>query len=65
MSWDALQGDRDLARENLKREWGKLTDADIAIVMERREQLERLLEKYYGYDQVKSQSEVDRWLRQF
>lgn len=65
MSWDALQGDRDLARESLKREWGKLTDADIAIVMERREQLERLLEKYYGYDQVKSQSEIDRWLRQF
>ncbi len=65
MTWDAISKDRVKAFDSLKAEWDKLTDDDISIIIDRREQLEHLLQAYYGYDQSTSRSEVDRWLRQF
>ena len=65
MSWETVDRNWDLAQERLKKQWSKLTDDDITVIKGRRDQLEGLLEKYYGYDHVKSRSEVDSWLRQF
>jgi uncharacterized protein YjbJ (UPF0337 family) len=49
----------------LKVEWGKLTDEDIEVIDGRRPELEALLKKYYGYNELKARPEVDIWLRQF
>ena len=65
MSWDVIDRNWDFAQEKLKTQWDKLTDDDITVVKGRRDQLERLLETYYGYDQAKARFEVDNWLRQF
>jgi uncharacterized protein YjbJ (UPF0337 family) len=65
MSWNNVEKNWNTERNKLKVEWGKLTDDDIEVINGRRPQLEVLLQKYYGYDPLKAQSEVDMWLRQF
>jgi uncharacterized protein YjbJ (UPF0337 family) len=49
----------------LKRQWSNLTDDDLAGIKDKRPQLEGLLKRYYGYDDLKARAEVDAWRQQF
>jgi uncharacterized protein YjbJ (UPF0337 family) len=65
MDWNHIEQNWPIEHNKLKLEWDKLTDDDIEVIKGRREKLEQLLEKYYGYDERKASSEVENWLRQF
>jgi uncharacterized protein YjbJ (UPF0337 family) len=61
--WNYVEQNWPAERSKLQTEWGRLTDDDIEIISGRRDQLEALLQKYYGDDARKAEREVDNWLR--
>ena len=61
MNWDRVQGNWKQFTGKVKKQWGKLTDDDIARINGNREQLEGELQAKYGYAKDKAKQEVDTW----
>jgi uncharacterized protein YjbJ (UPF0337 family) len=65
MNWDSVEGNWTEFQGKAKQQWGKLTDNDLTVINGRREELEGLLQKHYGYAKDKVRAEVDRWITDF
>lgn len=63
MGWDRIEGNWKQFSGKVKEKWGDLTDDEIAQTNGKREQLEGLLQKNYGYAQDKARDEIDTWSR--
>lgn len=63
MNWDRIEGNWMEFKGKVKQQWGKLTDDDLDVVNGRREELEGVLQKRYGYARDQARQDVDRWLR--
>ena len=61
MNWDQIKGDWHQLSRRLKEKWNKLTEDDLNHVAGRREQLEGLLQKLYGYDKARAGAELDKF----
>ncbi len=61
MIWDQIKGDWHQLSRRLKERWNKLTEDDLTMVAGRREQLEGLLQKLYGYDKARAGAELDKF----
>ena len=61
MNWDTIEGNWKQFAGKVKENWGDLTDDDLAQLNGKREQLEGVLQKRYGYAKDKAKAEVDRW----
>ena len=61
MNWDQIKGDWHQLSRRLKEKWNKLTEDDLTMVAGRREQLEGLLQKLYGYDKARAGAELDKF----
>ena len=61
MNWDRVQGNWKQFTGKVKKQWGKLTDDDIARINGNREQLEGELQAKCGYAKDKAKQEVDTW----
>ncbi len=48
MNWDQLRGQWKDARGVVRRQWGRLTDADLDVIGGRREHLVGILQQRYG-----------------
>ena len=62
MNWDSIEGNWKQYQGKAKQQWGKLTDDDLTVIQGRRDELEGLLQKHYGYAKDKVQAEVDKWM---
>ena len=63
MDWDRIEGNWKQMSGKVKEKWGDLTDDEIAQTNGKREQLEGLVQKKYGYAKDKAREEVDTWTR--
>ncbi len=63
MDWDRIEGNWKQFSGKVKEKWGDLTDDEIAQTNGKREQLEGLVQKKYGYAKDKAREEVDTWTR--
>jgi uncharacterized protein YjbJ (UPF0337 family) len=63
MNWDSIEGNWKEFKGKAKQQWGKLTDDDLDVIEGRRDQLEGVLQKRYGYAKDQAQREVDAWMR--
>jgi uncharacterized protein YjbJ (UPF0337 family) len=54
--WPTLKG-------QVKQQWSKLTDDDIARLSGRTEELVGALRQKYGYGKVQAEIEINNWLR--
>jgi len=63
MDWDRIEGNWKQFSGKVKEKWGDLTDDEIAQTNGKREQLEGLVQKKYGYAKDKARDEVDTWTR--
>jgi uncharacterized protein YjbJ (UPF0337 family) len=61
MDWDRIEGNWKQFTGKVKEKWGDLTDDEIAQVNGKRDQLEGLVQKKYGYAKDKAREEVDTW----
>jgi len=64
MNWDRVEGNWKEFKGKVKQQWGKLTDDDLDIVNGRRDELEGVIQKRYGYERDRTRQDVDRWLRE-
>jgi uncharacterized protein YjbJ (UPF0337 family) len=63
MNWDRVQGNWKQFSGQVKEQWGKLTDDDIARINGNREQLEGLIQSRYGFEKEQVKKAVDNWLK--
>ncbi len=62
MNWDRVQGNWKELGGQAKKHRGRLTNDDIMTINGRREELEGLIQKRYGYAKDLANSEIDGWL---
>jgi uncharacterized protein YjbJ (UPF0337 family) len=65
MNWNRIEGNWTEFKGKVKQQWGKLTDDDIDVVNGRREELEGIIQKRYGYAKDKASQDVDTWLKDY
>lgn len=63
MNWDRIEGNWTEFKGKVKQQWGKLTDDDLDVIEGRREELEGIIQKRYGYAKDKTQQDIDTWLK--
>jgi uncharacterized protein YjbJ (UPF0337 family) len=63
MNWDRVEGNWKEFKGKVKQQWGKLTDDDLDVISGRRDELEGVIQKRYGYERDRTREDVDRWLR--
>lgn len=61
MNWDRIEGNWKQLTGNVKTQWGKLTDDDIAQINGNREILEGKLQERYGIAKDEVSKQVDTW----
>ena len=62
MNKDVLKGKWKQASGEAKRQWGKLTDDDVARIDGDADKLAGALQERYGYERDEARSKVDQWL---
>jgi uncharacterized protein YjbJ (UPF0337 family) len=65
MNTDILKGKWRELKGDVKMQWGKLTDDDIAQVEGREEKLLGLIQEKYGYSREKAEEEYNEFLARF
>ncbi len=65
MNEDILQGKWKEIKGEVKQQWGKLTDDDLAQVEGQEEKLVGLLQKRYGYAREKATDEYRRFIARY
>jgi len=61
MNWDQIKGDWHQLSRRLREKWKELTTEELTSIAGRRDLLEVLLQKRYGYDQQRAGAEVDKF----
>lgn len=62
MNWDEIEGQWKEIRGEAKRQWGKLTEDDLARIEGNRDKLIGALQKRYGRTKEEAEREVEDWL---
>ena len=62
MDWNRVEGNWKQFTGKVKEQWGQLTDDDLKVINDRRDQLEGKLQERYGYDKEQVRKNVDDWL---
>lgn len=62
MNNDVLQGKWTQMKGEVRRQWGKLTDDDVAQIQGNSEKLIGKLQERYGYARDQAQKEYDAWM---
>ena len=62
--WDQVKGNWKQFKGEAKKQWGKLTDDDLAQVQGEREKLIGRIQKRYGEARQEVERQVDEWIDQ-
>lgn len=60
---DILQGKWHELKGQVRQQWGKLTDDDLARLSGKTEELAGVLQQRYGYGKAQAEKEINNWLR--
>jgi len=63
MNWDRIEGNWKEFTGKVQKQWGKLTDDDLAVVQGKRDELAGRLQQRYGYAKDQAEKEIDSWLK--
>jgi len=65
MNTDVLAGKWKQVQGEIKKQWGKLTDDDLAMVEGQQDKLVGLVQERYGYAREHAEREVDQFLQKY
>ncbi|GIK38610.1 MAG: CsbD family protein [Chloroflexota bacterium] len=65
MNSDVLAGKWKQLKGDIKSQWGKFTDDDLAMVEGQRDKLVGLVQERYGYARAQAEREVDQFLQRY
>jgi len=60
MNWDQIKGNWEQAKGELKVQWSKLSDDDLATIEGERDKLVGRLQELYGLSKEEAQRQVDK-----
>jgi uncharacterized protein YjbJ (UPF0337 family) len=63
MHWDQVEGNWTQYRGQVRKQWGRLTDKDIANINGKRDQLVGKIQAVYRVSHEEAQRQVDEWER--
>ena len=63
VTWDRIAGNWKLFKGKVQKQWGKLTNDDIAAANGRREELVGRIQARYGIDKAQADQQVDAWMK--
>lgn len=63
MNWEQVEGKWDQVKGQVKEQWGKLTDNDLAQLQGKKEQMIGKLHERYGYDKQRAEKELDNFAK--
>lgn len=61
MNWDQIKGNWKQAKGDVKAQWGKLTDDDLARIEGNRDILVGRIEEAYGIAREEAEKQVKAW----
>ncbi len=62
MNWTQIEGEWHQLKGQLKSQWAKLTDDDLAMIAGKRDQLVGKLEERYGILRADAERQLDKWI---
>jgi uncharacterized protein YjbJ (UPF0337 family) len=65
MNSDILAGKWKQLKGDIKNQWGKFTDDDLAMIEGQHDKLVGLVQERYGYARQQAEREVDQFLRRY
>jgi len=63
MNWDQIEGKWKQFKGSAQKQWGKLTDDDLAVIAGNREKFVGKLQERYGIVRDEAQRRADEWAR--
>lgn len=63
MTWDQIAGNWKQFKGEIKTQWGKLTDDDLALAEGHRDKLVGRLQERYGYTKDEADRQLSNWER--
>lgn len=63
MNWDTIQGNWKQWVGSAKEQWGKLTDDDLAVAEDKRDQLVGKIQQRSGIAEDEAERQVDAWAK--
>ena len=64
VTWDMITGNWKRFKGKIRKQWGKLTNDDLAVAQGRREELVGKIQARYGIDKEQADKQVEAWLQQ-
>ena len=64
VTWDMITGNWKRFKGKIRRQWGKLTNDDLAVAQGRREELVGKIQARYGIDKEQADKQVEAWLQE-
>ncbi|MFT3923909.1 MAG: CsbD family protein [Myxococcales bacterium] len=65
MNWTQIEGKWDQVKGQLRSQWGKLTDDDVANLRGKKDQLVGKIQERYGVAKDEAEQQIDTWLKKF
>jgi len=62
MNTDQLNGNWQVLKGKLQKQWGKLTSDDLDVIEGNRKEIVGRIQARYGYAKERAEREVDEWL---
>jgi uncharacterized protein YjbJ (UPF0337 family) len=62
MNWDRIEGNWKQMKGQVKSQWGKLTDDDLALLDGKKDQLVGKIQERYGCRRDEAERQVDDWI---
>jgi uncharacterized protein YjbJ (UPF0337 family) len=62
MNWTQVEGKWDQFKGEAQRQWGKLTDDDMAMIRGDRDKFVGKLKERYGVEKEEAERQVDEWM---
>jgi uncharacterized protein YjbJ (UPF0337 family) len=64
VTWDKIAGNWKRFKGKVRKQWGRLTNDDLAVAQGRREELVGKIQARYGIDKEQADKQVEAWLQQ-
>ena len=65
MNWDQMEGNWKQAMAEVKRKWAKLTDNDILLIRDKRDQLIGKIQERYGIAKEAAEKQLEQFIRAY
>ena len=63
MNWDQMEGKWKQVKGSVRKQWGDLTDDDVAKINGNREKFVGVLQERYGIAKEEAQKRADEWAK--